>query len=204
MQPTLITDFEHDAFWLQKLERLLQIDPSESIALRIWVRDKDLTTQELPTSSLRRVARLPKVRLQWSWCHRQEAAPSEMLHIPDDRMLRDASLALTGRRILSCHSIEHAAELLTSYPDDQVLLSPWAPSLSKSQTYRSLNHEEVVQLVGRFPQRIHLTSGLTPSDFNQLHPYPFASLCLLGALRHDMASCLEQLRAHYRATSARR
>ena len=201
MQPTLITDFEHDALWLQKLERLLQIDAFESISLRIWIRDKGLTTHELPTPSLRRIALKPAIRLQWSWCHRQEAGSSELLHIPDDRKLRDASLAQAGRRILSCHSIEQATELLTSYPDDQVLLSPWAPSLSKSQTHRSLNHHAVLQLVDRFPQRIHLTSGLTPNDFDQLQPYPFASLCLLGALRRDMASCLAQLQAHYRAFS---
>ena len=188
--------------WLRDLEYTLGTHPNRSFPLRLWIRDKELITSELPIQSLRRVANKHKLQLQWSWCHRNEARAHERLHIPDDDRLREASIANSGRRILSCHSIHNAEVLLKAHPLDHVLLSPWAPSLSKNSTNQPLNRDQVTGLAQRFPHRIHLTSGLTPSDFKSLSPYPFESLCLLGALRGNMASCLEQLQAQYRATSS--
>ena len=201
MQPTLITDFEHNTSWLKDLKRILEVHPTESLNLSIWVRDKALPTSDLPVDSLRHLAGSQKLQLHWSWCHRNQAQRHEWLHIPDQPELRDASIKAAGRRVLSCHSLEHANALLTAHPLDHVLISPWAPSLSKTHRKPLLNRNEVLDLAIRFPQRIHLVSGVTPNDFSQLDHYPFASLCLLGALRDDMASCLEQLQALYRATS---
>ena len=204
MQPTLISDFEHDMDWLRNLEHHLDALHNLSFPLRLWIRDKGVITRELPILSLRRVAKKLKLQLQWSWCHRHEAQAHEWLHIPDDDQLRETSIADSGRRILSCHAIPHAELLLKAYPADHVLLSPWAPSLSKYNHNQPLNRDQAIGLAQRYPDRIHLTSGLTPSDFKSLNSYPFASLCLLGALRGNMASCLEQLQAQYRAVSSPR
>ena len=202
MQPTLITDFADNADWLEDLQSIFETQSTQLLKLRIWVRDKELAAEKLPLSLLRRTAQKYQFQIQWSWCHRHQAQPQELLHIPDDDMLRTASQAVYGRRILSCHSIHRAQTLLTMYPRDQVLMSPWAPSLSKSQRHQPLNHDAVIGLSKRFPYRIHLTSGLTPSDFAHLQQYPFVSLCFLGALRQNMASCLEQLQAQYQLPSA--
>ena len=188
--------------WLRDLEHALDAHPNRLFPLRLWIRDKALLTSDLPISSLRRVAVKLKLQLQWSWCHRNEAHAHERLHIPDNDQLREASVTDSGRRILSCHSTQHAEVLLTAYPLDHVLLSPWTTSLSKNTQNQLLNRDQTIELAQRFPRRIHLTSGLTPNDFKSLNPYPFESLCLLGALRGNMASCLGQLQAQYRAISS--
>ncbi len=187
--------------WLRDLEQYLDMHSNRLFTLRLWVRDKALSTADLPIRSLRLASKRLKLQLQWSWCHRNEAHAHERLHIPDDPHLREASIADSGRRILSCHSLQHASVLLVTHPRDHVLLSPWAPSLSKTHQNEPLNQRETIRLAWQFPHRIHLVSGLTPSDLKSLSPHPFESFCLWGALRGNMASCLEQLQAQYRVTS---
>ena len=202
MHITLISHFEQHTDWLDQLRHALDQQTLRNGELVVWVRDKGIPTQNLPVAQLRWLARTYNLSLRWSWRHRSAAAPDEALHIPDEQRLRDASRSVSGRRVLSVHGCAAANELLMAYPGDQVLASPWSHSANKPTSAPLLQRVTVRQLAARFPNRLHLVSGLTPDDLSDLRAVPLASLAFQGVFVRDPATCLSQLLERLRAASS--
>jgi hypothetical protein len=195
MKPTLVTDFKHHPRWLDDLSEGLQSFPEPFRPLIIWVRDKQLRTSDLPLAQLRALATEHPIELRWSLSHHSASAPGEWIHVPDDQHLRDKSSAHAERRIFSCHCVATGRRLLEDEPADQILLSPWAKSISKASAQGTLDHDEVIHLSRCYPKRVNVISGLTPEDEAALRHLPFASLCFMGSANLDLGYFLERLQA---------
>jgi len=196
MKPTLVTDFKHHPRWLDNLSEGLKSFPDPFRPLIIWVRDKQLQTDELPVAQLRALASEHAIELRWSLSHHSASASDEWIHVPDDQHLRDKSSAAAKRRILSCHCVAAGRRLLEDEATDQILLSPWAKSISKASAQGTLDHDEVIQLSRCYPERVNVISGLTPKDEAALRHLPFASLCFMGSVSLDLGYFLERLQAY--------